>query len=106
MDELRSRPVAETTDQLLERIVIKMLTPMMKRLEDKANAELIAIDRETLRKRLKMTKSYFETYVVDDSRLKAIQHRAPSENDNARKIYYPADEAKKVCLEILAEWPQ
>lgn len=105
MDTLSPIPAAETTDQLLERVAASIMAPMLERLEEKADAELIAIDRETLRKRLKMTKSYFNDYVVSDPRLKAIQHRAPSENENARKIYYPADEAKKICLEILAEWP-
>lgn len=93
----------ETTDKLLERVAMKLLKPMVESLRTKADEQLIYIDRETLRHQLSMTKSYFNQYMANQPQLMAIQHRAP--DNDSRKVYYPAEEAKKVCLEILAEWP-
>lgn len=96
----------ETTDKLLERVAAKLLKPLVDTLADKADKQLITIDRDTLRRQLSMTKSYFNEHMVNQPRLMAIQHRAPTDGDtDSRKVYYPADEAKRVCLEILAEWP-
>jgi hypothetical protein len=98
--------MAETTEELLERVAVKLLKPLVDTLADKADKQLITIDRDTLRRQLSMTKSYFNEHMVNQPRLMAIQHRAPTDGDtDSRKVYYPADEAKRVCLEILAEWP-
>ena len=96
----------ETTDKLLERVAAKLLKPLVDALRIKLDEQLIFIDRDTLRRQLSMTKSYFNDHMANQPRLVAIQHRAPTMGDtDSRKVYYPADEAKRVCLEILAEWP-
>ena len=98
--------MAETTEELLERVAAKLLKPLVDTLADKADEQLITIDRDKLRHQLSMTKSYFNDHMANDPRLLAIQRRAPATGDtDSRKVYYPADEARRICLEIMAEWP-
>ncbi|HGV8425659.1 hypothetical protein LK32_01355 [Enterococcus hirae] len=104
---MRVNDFLDTSSQnFLYSIVEKILRKMLERVIDEAKQDLAEraeyLDIKQLSSRYSMSVPEVEQNFVKDKRMQMIEKRKPGTHKGKR--YWPADEAIKICNDIMNHW--